>query len=46
LIRDLDNPFDYNGESQVGAAEVSLEPLDYLERGSLGMSGRSRLAGS
>ncbi len=32
LIRDLDNPFDYNGELQVGAAEVSLKPLDYLEQ--------------
>jgi hypothetical protein len=30
LIRDLDNPFDYNGEAQEGAAEVSLEPLEYL----------------
>jgi hypothetical protein len=27
LIRDLDNPFDYDGKKEVGAAEVSLVPL-------------------
>lgn len=32
LIRDLDNPFDYDGEAQLSAAEVSLEPLDHLEQ--------------
>jgi branched-subunit amino acid transport protein AzlD len=32
LIRDLDNPFEYDGEAKEGAAEVSLEPLDYLEQ--------------
>lgn len=31
LISDLDDPFEYDGEAQAGAAEVSLEPLDYLE---------------
>jgi hypothetical protein len=31
LIRDLDNPFDYHGHEQ-GAAEVSLWPLEQLER--------------
>lgn len=32
LVRDLDNPFDYNGDDQIGAAEVSLQPLDSLEQ--------------
>lgn len=31
LIKDLDDPFDYNANGKVGAAEVSLLPLDYLE---------------
>jgi len=31
LIRDLDNPFDYHGHEK-GAAEVSLRPLEELER--------------
>jgi hypothetical protein len=30
LVKDLDNPFDYDGRAQVGAAEVSLAPLDLL----------------
>jgi hypothetical protein len=30
LIRDLDNPFDYEGH-EAGAAEVSLRPLELLE---------------
>jgi hypothetical protein len=32
LIRDLDDPFEYDEDGKVGAAEVSLWPLDYLER--------------
>jgi hypothetical protein len=32
LIRDLDDPFDYDEDGKAGAAEVSLWPLDYLER--------------
>jgi hypothetical protein len=35
LIRDLDDPFDYEGAEKAGAAEVSLAPLEHL---------RSRLA--
>jgi hypothetical protein len=31
LIKDLDNPFDYEGKSKAGAAEVSLRPLEQLE---------------
>lgn len=31
LIRDVDNPFDYDGEPRAGLAEISLAPLDYLE---------------
>ena len=30
LIRDLDDPFDYDGADQAGAAEVSLAPLEQL----------------
>jgi hypothetical protein len=30
LIRDLDDPFDYDGADQAGAAEVSLAPLEHL----------------
>lgn len=30
LIRDLDNPFDYDGADQTGAAEVSLAALEHL----------------
>ena len=32
LVKDLDDPFEYNMNGRVGAAEVSLAPLDYLER--------------
>ena len=32
LIRDLDDPFDYDHEGRRGAAEVSLAPLERLER--------------
>jgi hypothetical protein len=32
LIKDLDNPFEYDAQGRRGAAEVSLAPLDYLER--------------
>jgi hypothetical protein len=32
LIKDMDDPFDYDQDERVGAAEVSLAPLDYLER--------------
>jgi hypothetical protein len=32
LIRDLDNPFDYDGRVAAGAAEVSLSPLERLEQ--------------
>lgn len=32
LIRDLDNPFDYDENGKRGSAEVSLAPLDRLER--------------
>lgn len=32
LIRDLDDPFDYDGADQAGAAEVSLAPLEQLRR--------------
>jgi branched-subunit amino acid transport protein AzlD len=32
LIRDLDNPFEYDGADQAGAAEVSLAPLEHLRR--------------
>jgi hypothetical protein len=32
LVKDLDDPFDYDGKGKAGAAEVSLWPLDYLER--------------
>ena len=32
LVKDLDDPFDYDGRGKAGAAEVSLWPLDYLER--------------
>ena len=31
LIKDLDDPFDYDGDAQSGAAEVSLAPLDHLQ---------------
>jgi len=30
LIRDIDDPFDYDQKGRRGAAEVSLAPLDYL----------------
>jgi hypothetical protein len=32
LIRDLDNPFDYDGAKKAGAAEVSLAPLEQLRK--------------
>lgn len=32
LIKDLDDPFEYDADGKVGAAEVSLQPLDYLEQ--------------
>jgi hypothetical protein len=32
LIRDLDDPFDYDHEGRRGAAEVSLAPLERLEQ--------------
>jgi hypothetical protein len=32
LIRDMDDPFEYDAKGRRGAAEVSLAPLDYLER--------------
>jgi len=32
LIRDLDNPFEYDGAEQAGAAEVSLAPLEHVRR--------------
>lgn len=32
LIRDLDDPFERSNGQKVGAAEVSLAPLDYLEQ--------------
>jgi predicted membrane chloride channel (bestrophin family) len=32
LIRDIDDPFDYDENGRRGAAEVSLAPLDYLAR--------------
>lgn len=32
LIKDLDDPFEYDANGRVGAAEVSLAPLAYLER--------------
>lgn len=32
LIKDLDDPFDYDENGSVGAAEVSLAPLAFLER--------------
>jgi hypothetical protein len=32
LTRDLDNPFDYDEHRKQGSAEVSLAPLQYLER--------------
>ena len=32
LIRDLDNPFEYDGGKQAGAAEVSLAPLEHVRR--------------
>jgi hypothetical protein len=32
LIKDLDDPFDYDGERRVGSAEVSLGAIHYLER--------------
>lgn len=31
LVRDLDNPFEYDGERRAGAAEVSLAPLNYAQ---------------
>lgn len=31
LVRDLDNPFEYEGETRAGAAEVSLAPLNYAQ---------------
>lgn len=33
LIRDLDNPFDYDGKDTVGAAEVSLVPIEDVRSG-------------
>ena len=32
LIRDLDDPFDYDENGKRGSAEVSLDPIDRLER--------------
>lgn len=32
LIRDLDDPFEYDGQRRVGSAEVSLAPLAHLQR--------------
>lgn len=32
LIRDLDDPFDYDENGRRGSAEVSLAPLDWLVR--------------
>jgi hypothetical protein len=32
LIRDLDDPFEYDGRQRVGSAEVSLAPLGHLRR--------------
>jgi hypothetical protein len=32
LIRDLDNPFEYDGAEQAGAAEVSLAPLEHVRK--------------
>jgi hypothetical protein len=32
LTKDLDNPFDYDEDGKRGAADVSLAPLEYLER--------------
>jgi hypothetical protein len=32
LIRDLDDPFEYDENGKRGSAEVSLVPLDRLER--------------
>jgi hypothetical protein len=31
LIKDMDNPFDYDGKRKRGVVEVSLAPLDYLQ---------------
>lgn len=31
LIRDMDDPFDYDADGKVGAVEVSLAPLEYLD---------------
>ena len=31
LIKDLDDPFEYDGERRTGAAEVSLAPIKHLE---------------
>lgn len=31
LIRDMDDPFEYDSDGKAGAVEVSLAPLDYLE---------------
>jgi hypothetical protein len=30
LIKDLDNPFEYDGKRRAGSAEVSLAPLERL----------------
>ena len=32
LIRDMDNPFDYDENGKRGAVEVSLAPLNYLDK--------------
>lgn len=32
LIRDLDDPFEYDGQRRTGTAEVSLAPLAHLQR--------------
>ena len=32
LIRDLDNPFDYDEHGRRGSAEVSLSPINRLEQ--------------
>jgi hypothetical protein len=33
LIRDLDNPFDYDGADRAGSAEVSLTPINTVQAG-------------
>jgi hypothetical protein len=32
LIKDMDDPFDYDGRDKRGAVEVSLAPIDHLQR--------------